>query len=126
MQKAHNNKSDNRMIWILMYIILSDKIGELHTESLKIEQKISRCMKVLRSRKSPLCTTKVLPMLLSECLRRNQNKMFLNEPDQNLDVGTPHAIHQYSSDNINTLHVYMHIYPESFIESHIQEFHIIT
>ena len=36
-QNAHNNKFDNRMIGISVYIILPYKISELHTEPLRLE-----------------------------------------------------------------------------------------
>ena len=32
------------------------------------------------------------------------------KPEQNLDTDPPHLIYQYSSGNINTLHIYMHTY----------------
>ena len=61
MQSAHYNKSSNCMIEIPVYILLPDKIGELHIDPLWIEQNISSRMEVLSPRKSPLCTVKVLP-----------------------------------------------------------------
>ena len=114
------------MIEIPVYIILPDKIGDLYIEPLKTEQNISHYMEVLSPRKSPLCTAEVLPMSLLECPRMNQNRMSPKELEQNLGTSPPHPIHEYSSGNINTLYVHMHTYPESFIESHIQEFHRIT
>ena len=35
MQYTHKNKSDNRMIGILVYIVLPDKTGELQIEPLR-------------------------------------------------------------------------------------------
>ena len=41
MHNAHNNKSDNRMIGILVYVILPNKIDELYTEPLRTENNLS-------------------------------------------------------------------------------------
>ena len=133
MQSAHNNKSENHMIRILVYIILLDKNSELHTEPLWTEQNISRCMEVLSPRKSPLCIVEVLPIPLSKCPGRNQNIMFPKESKQNVPKGTrtefecwpatpysPILFKQY------TTYFYAYIYPESLIKSHIQKFYRIT
>ena len=50
-------------------------------------------------------------------------RMSPKEPEQNLGASLPHLIHQYSVGNINTLHIQMHTYPESFTESHNQKFY---
>ena len=140
-QSAHNRKLI--IVWsrIPTYIVLPDKIGELHTEPIWTKQNISCRMEVSSPIKSPLCTSEVLPIPLSECPWRNQHRMFLKEPkhnvlewtktecprrNQNLGAGLPHPIHQDFSGNKNTLHVHMHTYPESFIESYSQKFHRIT
>ena len=69
-------------------------------------------------------------MSLSECHRRNLNKMSPKEPEQNVPEGTKTKFGPLAAtyiqnllSNINTLHIHMHIYPESFIESRNQKFH---
>ena len=67
MQYTHKNKSDNRMIEIPVYIVLHDKTGELHIEPFITKHNISHRMEVSTPRKSPLCISEVLSILLSEC-----------------------------------------------------------
>ena len=137
------------MTGIPVYIILPDKTGELHSEPLKTEQNTSRRMEVLSPKKFSLCTSKVLLIPLSKCPWRNQNRTSPKELEQNVPKGTriecarrnqnlgagpPHPIHQYSSGNIDILHIHVHTYLESFFEhivrafrkSHNQKFHRIT
>ena len=70
------------MIGIPMYIILPDKISELHTESLWTEQNISHCMEVSSPRKIPYVYIRG-PLYIAI-------KMSLKESEQNLGAGLPY------------------------------------
>ena len=50
-------------------------------------------------------------------------RMYPKKPKQNLGADPPHPIHQYSSGNINTLHIHMHTCSKIFHESQNQKFH---
>ena len=97
-QCTHKNKSDNHMIEIPVYIVLPDKIGEFHTEPFRTKQNTSRRMEVTSPQKIPSVYIRGPPYTAirmslkkaeqnvpkgtrTECSRRNQNRMFLKEPE---------------------------------------------
>ena len=69
--KCIEQETNNHMTEIRVYIILPNKIGELHTEPVWTKQNISCHMEVSSPRKFPMCTAEVLRMLLSERPWRN-------------------------------------------------------